>query len=129
MQQASLLLIEKQELLKSPLETLWIDATYDDISYVREHNVLFIKYFNCLYKFILVYSFPDKVSLKGLTFEVLVQTQIFLYYFPLLAETGLGQQLLVEGCKRKGPGIPVQDRTGPDGSRTLGLSDIMTNGT
>jgi hypothetical protein len=25
----------KRELLKSPLETLWIDTTFDDISYVR----------------------------------------------------------------------------------------------
>jgi len=36
MQQASPLLIaKKRELLKSPLETLWIDVTYNDISYVR----------------------------------------------------------------------------------------------
>jgi hypothetical protein len=35
MQQASPLLIAKGKLLKSPLEILWIDATYDDISYVR----------------------------------------------------------------------------------------------
>ena len=48
-----------------------------------------MKYFNFLYKFILVYSFPYKVSLKVLTFEMLVQTQIRLYYCPLLAETGL----------------------------------------
>jgi len=34
-QQASPLLIGKINLLKSPLEILWIDATYDDISYVR----------------------------------------------------------------------------------------------
>jgi hypothetical protein len=34
-QQASPLLIGKRNLLKSPLEILWIDATYDDISYVR----------------------------------------------------------------------------------------------
>jgi len=33
--QASPLLIGKLNLLKSPLEILWIDATYDDISYVR----------------------------------------------------------------------------------------------
>jgi len=26
---------QKRKLLKSPLEILWIDATYDDISYVR----------------------------------------------------------------------------------------------
>ena len=30
-QQASPLLIGKRNLLKSPLEILWIDATYDDI--------------------------------------------------------------------------------------------------
>jgi len=35
MQQASPLLIEKRKLLKSPLEILWIDVTYDDIIYVR----------------------------------------------------------------------------------------------
>ena len=35
MQQVSPLLIEKQEIAKSPLETLRIDATDDDISYVR----------------------------------------------------------------------------------------------
>jgi hypothetical protein len=36
MQQASPLLIKKKgKLLKSPLEILWIDTTYDDISYVR----------------------------------------------------------------------------------------------
>jgi hypothetical protein len=29
------LLIEKRKLLKSPLEILWIDATYDDISYAN----------------------------------------------------------------------------------------------
>jgi len=34
-QQASPLLNEKRNLLKRPLEILWIDATYDDISYVR----------------------------------------------------------------------------------------------
>jgi hypothetical protein len=34
-QQASPLLIGKRNLLKSPLEILWIDATYVDISYVR----------------------------------------------------------------------------------------------
>jgi hypothetical protein len=34
-QQASPLLIGKRNLLKSPLEILWIDATYDNISYVR----------------------------------------------------------------------------------------------
>jgi len=60
---------------------------------------------------------------------MLVQTQIRLYYCPLLAETGLGQQLLVRGFKRKAKAIPGQDRTGPEGSRTLGLSDIMTIGT
>jgi hypothetical protein len=27
--------IAKRKLLKSPLEILWIDAIYDDISYVR----------------------------------------------------------------------------------------------
>jgi len=35
MQQAIPLLIKKQEIAKSPLETLWIDAAYDDISYIR----------------------------------------------------------------------------------------------
>ena len=36
MQQASPLLIKKKgKLLKCPLEILWIDTTYDDISYVR----------------------------------------------------------------------------------------------
>jgi hypothetical protein len=35
MQQARPLLIGKRKLLKSPLEILWIDTTYDDISYVR----------------------------------------------------------------------------------------------
>jgi hypothetical protein len=34
-QQASPPLIGKLNLLKSPLEILWIDATYDNISYVR----------------------------------------------------------------------------------------------
>jgi hypothetical protein len=33
-QQASHLLIGKRNLLKSLLEILWIDATYDDISYI-----------------------------------------------------------------------------------------------
>jgi hypothetical protein len=32
MQQASPLLIGKRKFVKSPLEILWIDATYDDIS-------------------------------------------------------------------------------------------------
>ena len=42
MQQASPLLIGKRKLLKSPLEILWIDATYDDISYVfKMHNNLY----------------------------------------------------------------------------------------
>jgi hypothetical protein len=35
MQQASPLLIGKRKLLKSPVEIPWIDATCDDISYVR----------------------------------------------------------------------------------------------
>jgi hypothetical protein len=36
MQQASPLLIKKKgKSLKCPLEILWIDTTYDDISYVR----------------------------------------------------------------------------------------------
>ena len=35
MQQASPLLIGKRKLLKSPLEILWIDETYDDIRYVK----------------------------------------------------------------------------------------------
>jgi len=34
MQQVSSLLIGKRKLLKSPLEILWLDATYDDISYI-----------------------------------------------------------------------------------------------
>jgi hypothetical protein len=34
-QQGSPLLIGKINFLKSPLEILWIDATYDDISYLR----------------------------------------------------------------------------------------------
>ena len=29
------MLIEKRKLLKCPLEILWIDVIYDDISYVR----------------------------------------------------------------------------------------------
>jgi len=29
----------KKKSLKSPLETLWIDVTYDNISYVRGHSV------------------------------------------------------------------------------------------
>jgi len=35
MQQARPLLIGKRKLLKSSLEILWVDATYNDISYVR----------------------------------------------------------------------------------------------
>jgi hypothetical protein len=35
MQQASSLLIEERKLPKSPLERIWMDVTYDDISYVR----------------------------------------------------------------------------------------------
>jgi hypothetical protein len=35
MQHASPLLIRKRKLLKSPLKIPWIDATYDDIRYVR----------------------------------------------------------------------------------------------
>jgi len=35
MQQASPLLVGKRKLLKSPLERLWMDVTYDDISYAR----------------------------------------------------------------------------------------------
>jgi hypothetical protein len=34
-QHASVKKKKKRNLLKSPLEILWIDATYDDISYVR----------------------------------------------------------------------------------------------
>jgi len=34
-QQASPLLIENRRLLKSPFEKLWMDVTYDDISYVE----------------------------------------------------------------------------------------------
>jgi len=35
MQQASPLLVGIRKLLKSPLERLWMDVTYDDISYAR----------------------------------------------------------------------------------------------
>jgi len=35
MQQVSPLFVGKRKLLKSPLERLWMDVTYDDISYVR----------------------------------------------------------------------------------------------
>jgi hypothetical protein len=34
MQQASPLLIKNRRLLKGPLEKIWMDVTYDDISYV-----------------------------------------------------------------------------------------------
>jgi hypothetical protein len=113
----------------------WLDDDDDDdnnnivISKSSGHNVLFIKYFVLLCRFILNYSFPDKVSFNRQIFEMLVQTQILLYYCPLLAETGLAQQLLVEVYNTKGNAIPVQNWTGPDGSRTLRLSDIMTIGT
>ena len=72
---------------------------------------------------------PDKVSLKRLTSEMLVQTQIRLYCCPALAETGLGQQLLAEFYNKKGTVILVQDWTGPDVSRTLRLQTFMTIGT
>jgi hypothetical protein len=35
MQQANPLLVGKRKLLKTPLEKIWMDVTYDDISYVR----------------------------------------------------------------------------------------------
>jgi hypothetical protein len=35
MQQASPLFIKKSRLLKSPLGKIWMDVTYDGISYVR----------------------------------------------------------------------------------------------
>jgi hypothetical protein len=40
-------------------------------------------------------------------------------YCPLLAETGFTLQLLAEICNRKGQAIPVQEWTGPKGSRTF----------
>jgi hypothetical protein len=55
----------------------------------------------------------DWKGLKRLNFEILVQTQIRLYYCPLLAATGLGQQLQLEGYNRRGQAIPVQDWAGP----------------